>query len=199
MNGKKAVKLLTILICGPVLGLCALLLVHLLPVDAMKEHVYWSLEMIEGEFSNEEVIPGFPATLTGNFTDCLMLEYAIYSAEDHNVLEQVLHMYRKESCYDENDEEAWWPGRSLVDYLEGTKQPREVEYPRYWHGYLFVLKPLLMLTSVNALRLINSACQLILTGIVLIMMVRTKKDSLAFSFLISLPFARSSLILLTFF
>lgn len=86
-----------ILTAGPVLGLAALLLVHLLPIQPMREHVYWSLEMIEREFKDEMIIDGFRSTLTGNFTDCLMLEHAVYSSKEHSLLEQTLHMYRSES------------------------------------------------------------------------------------------------------
>ena len=41
---------------GAVLGLIALLLVHLLPTDPMRKHVYWSLDMIEKEFEDEILI-----------------------------------------------------------------------------------------------------------------------------------------------
>ena len=55
---------------GAVLGLIALLLVHLLPTDPMRKHVYWSLDMIEKEFEDEILIEGYLPTLTGNFTGC---------------------------------------------------------------------------------------------------------------------------------
>ena len=110
---------------GAVLGLIALLLVHLLPTDPMRKHVYWSLDMIEKEFEDEILIEGYLPTLTGNFTDCLMLEHAIYVSDNHGILDQVLNMYRSESC---ETEDGWWPGYSLKDYLENIPQPRETEY-----------------------------------------------------------------------
>lgn len=177
-----------ILIGGAVGGLVLLILVHLLPLAPMKEHVYWSMDMIEREFEQEEVILGHPATLTGNFTDCLMLEHAVYSYEEHGVLAQVLHMFRGESYYEEGNEEGWQPGESLRDYLGGAPQPREVEYGRYWHGYLVILKPLLLLTSVNTLRLINSAFQLFCVGGILILLTKKNAEKLAVAFLFSLPF-----------
>ncbi len=68
-----------ILFLGSVIGLLALIAVHLLPTDPMKENIRWSMDMIEKEFADEVLITGYPATLSGNFTDCLMLEHAIYS------------------------------------------------------------------------------------------------------------------------
>lgn len=181
-------KHIVILVGGSIIGLLALFIVHLLPTQPMAEHVFWSFDMIEKEFTDEVVIDGYNATLTGNFTDSLMLEYAVYANENHSVLEQVLHMYRAESFYDENYEEGWWPGQSLKDYLSGVPQPREVTYGRYWHGYLVVLKPLLWLTSFNTIRLLNAILQLILVGFVTIEMCKKEAYSLAKAFVVSLPF-----------
>lgn len=173
-----------LLLGGSILGLTALLLVFLLPLGPMQTHVYWSLGMIEKEFTDEVLVDGYPSTMTGNFTDCLMLEHAVYRSENHGLLEQVLHMYRGESC----EEGGWWPGQSLRDYLEGVSQPREASYARYWHGYLVILKPLLLLTSVNTLRLLNSAIQLLLIGCVIVGLCRRDASQLAMGFLLSLPF-----------
>lgn len=177
-----------ILILAPIVGLLALLAVHLLPTEPMREHVYWALDMIEKEFTDELLVDGYPATLTGNFTDCLMLQYSVYSSNEHSILEQSLRMYRSESCPGGADSEDWWPGQSLVDYLHGVPQPREVEYARYWHGYLVVLKPLLLLTSVNTIRLLNSALQLILAGLVVLALTRKNAPQTAIAYLFSLPF-----------
>lgn len=155
-----------VLLAGVMLGFAALLLVHLLPCAPMREHIYWSMEMIEKEFEDEVLIDGYPSTMTGNFTDCLMLEHAVYSSGQHSVLEQALLMYRSEShgTAAEGEEDGWWPGHSLRDYLTGIPQPREVSYPRYWHGYLVFLKPLLLFTSFSTIRLLQAAVQLILAG-----------------------------------
>lgn len=177
-----------ILVLAPIIGLLALLLVHLLPTDIMRDHVYWSLGMIEQEFTDEVIVDGYPSTLTGNFTDCLMLHYAIYNNEAHSTLEQTLHMFRTETYNAENDPEGWWPGQSLKDYLEGVPQGREVEYSRYWHGYLVVLKPILLLTSFNSIRLLNSALQLLLVGYIVLMLSKKAMNSTAMAYLFSLPF-----------
>lgn len=177
-----------LIVISVIVGLVALLLVHLLPTAPMREHLYWSFDMIEDEFTDEVLVEGNNATLTGNFTDCLMLQHAVYSNDEHGILDQALYMYRSETYNVEGDPDGWWPGQSLKDYLEGTPQPREVTYARYWHGYLVVLKPLLLLTSFNTIRLLNSAIQLILTGWVIMEMCEKKGRSLATAFLISLPF-----------
>lgn len=177
---------LLLMLLGTIIGFGALLLVHFLPVEPMKEHAYWSLEMIEKEFGNELLVTGYPATMTGNFTDCLMLEHAVYRSENHSVLEQAMCMYRGESY--QGEEDGWQPGRSLSDYLKGVPQPREVEYGRYWHGYLVILKPILLLTSFNTIRLFNSALQLLLAGCVVAGLCKKNASELATGFLLALPF-----------
>lgn len=178
-----------LLAVGAISGLALLMFVHLLPIQLMREHVYYSMDMIEKEFDNEVLIDGYRSTLTGNFTDCLMLEYTVYSSEEHSLLEQVLHMYRSESCPSRTDSgEEWWPGQSLKDYVTGVPQPREVSYSRYWHGYLILLKPLLLLTSFNTIRLLQSAVQMVLTGCVVTMLCRKGAYPLVKAYLISLPF-----------
>ena len=72
------------LICGGVAGILLLLLVFQLPTDKMYVHVYQSLPTLEEEFTEGVVVDGFQASLTGNFTDCLMLFYSIYENPKHS-------------------------------------------------------------------------------------------------------------------
>lgn len=184
---KKVIGYISILVGMPVVGVLLLLAVHFLPTAAMREHVYDSKELLMKEFADEEVIDGYPATLTGSFTDCLMLEHAVYDGS-HSAFMQSMRMYRSESYYDGVDESIWHPGESLIDYLEGKEAEREVEYSRYWHGYLVVLKPLLLITSVGSIRMLNASVQLLLVGICLILMERRRHTELALGFLGSIPF-----------
>ncbi len=181
---------LVVILVAPIIGLLLMLGVHLLPTETMHQNVYWSMDMIIPEFEDEVIVEGYRSTLTGNFTDCLMLEHAIYDyfAKDHTILEQILHMYRAETYNVEGNPTGWEPGRSLKDYVEYVPQPREVQYGRYWHGYLVVLKPLLLLTSFNTIRLLNAALQLFAVGFIMIGFTRKKAEPLAKAFLVSLPF-----------
>ena len=81
---------------GGILGTLLLWVIHLLPVDRMRVHVYQSLSMLREEFTDSLVIKGYEATLTGSFTDCLMLENTIYYNDAHSTFEQAMMMYRKE-------------------------------------------------------------------------------------------------------
>lgn len=169
---------------GAVAGLLLLLLVYCIPVSPMKVHIRQSLPMLEKEFSDSELLEGYPGSLTGSFTDCLMLENAIYTSDEHTTLEQILRMYRGES----GTGDGWAPGNSLADYAWDARQPREVEYARYWHGYLVVLKPLLFLTTVNGIRVFASTLQLIFVSAVVMACGRRGEVFLGWAFLFSVPF-----------
>ncbi len=178
-----------ILIAGSVvLGLLLLFLVHLLPTEKMQENVYWAKDTILAEFDDEWMIDGYDATMTGSFTDSLMLGNAIYKSEEHSALEQSLRMYRAESCPAEEGEDAWWPGHSLIDYMDHVEDMREVQYPRYWHGYLVILKPLLMLTSLNGIRMLNGITMMLLLGAVVMLCGKQNKMGLGVAFLAAMPF-----------
>ena len=56
------------------------------------------------------------------------------------------------------------PTDSLVKIANGDKdiKIKKINYSRYWHGYIIILKPLLMFTDVSYIRSLNSYCVLIL-------------------------------------
>ncbi len=180
---RKVRNRLLMLLGGSALGAFLLIVVCGLPTETAKAHIYASLPSIENGFSGE-LLPGYPGTFLGNFTDCLMLENCVYRSQGHSLGEQALCMYRGES----GTGAGWATGYSLIDYLEGVPQGREVEYARYWHGYLILLKPLLLLTSFDALRLMMAASQLILAGWIILSCGRRGDAFLGSAFLLTLPF-----------
>ncbi|MCD7835083.1 MAG: hypothetical protein LUG83_00170, partial [Lachnospiraceae bacterium] len=165
-------------------GLMLLLLVHLIPAGRQQQHVREALPAIEAEFVQSALIDGYPGSFTGGFTDCLMLENAVYKNPIHSALEQALLMYRGES----GEGDGWATGYSLVDFLNGEEQTREISYARYWHGYLVVLKPLLYLTNFNTIRLLQASVQLLLAGFVVIAFSGKKQVFPAKAFIMSMPF-----------
>ena len=180
---KAIIKNLIILLLMPIAGLILLLLVHLLPTSKITANVNSSAESIKAECEDELIIDDYHATLIGNFTDCLMLQLSVYDG-GHSAFDQALNLYRNEV----GNEEEWCPGLSLTDYLNGAPTKLEVSYPRYWHGYLVILKPLLLFTSLNSVRLLNAGLQMILLAASLILFSKKGHSKLAFSFAASLPF-----------
>ena len=180
---KQILKNLIILLLAPAVGFVLLLLVHLLPTNPMKSNVISSKDSIIAEGQDELVIDDYNATLTGNFTDCIMLQLSVYDG-GHSALDQAMNLYRNEV----GNEQEWCPGLSLVDYLNGGRVNLEVKYPRYWHGYLVFLKPLLLFTSFNSVRLLNAALELMLLAAALIAFSRKGCTNIALALAFSMPF-----------
>lgn len=181
---KKITKYIITIILLPIIGFILIMGVHLLPTGKMIENVSNSLDSIESEFTDELTVDGYSATLKGNFTDSLMLLYSVYDSDSHSFAEQAMNMYRNES----SENEYWAPGESLVAYLSGEEVTKEVEYSRYWHGYLVILKPLLFFFSYNSLRIFNTIFAPLLLLATVIEFSKKGQSGLAVALALSFPF-----------
>lgn len=178
---KKLMRMAGIAAAGAALGGLLLAAVFLIPVDRMQGHLRESVQLLEYEFDNNTVIFGYPFTLTGLFTDCIMLQSAVYENGEHSLAEAALGVYRREA-----DEGQWAPGEALVAYLNGQAPPCEVDYARYWHGYLVFLKPLLCIFNLSELRLFGVIVQGVLVAAVLWGFYRRRRMREGMAFLATL-------------
>lgn len=157
MEPKKShigIRFLEMLILQAAAGVLLLWLVFILPVSPMKSNLRYSLLAIqEKDGTSGELLFGDPSSFAGSFTDEIMIQNAVYQGK-HGALKAAMGIYRQEP-----DEEFWRPARSLLAYLESDEAVEddflEVSYARYWHGYLVVLKPLLLLFSIEEIKLLN--------------------------------------------
>lgn len=166
---KIIVHSIIIIVVGVIVGFCLLLIVYKLPVSMMEKRVNNSTEMLMEEFDSDVILNRYQGTYMGTFTDNLMLQTAIYEKGAHSVVDRALNVYRKEVS-----DKEWMPGVSLINYLN-DRSGEEVSYPRYWHGYLVLLKPALLIFDMAELRLFNMIfLSLLIFGIVYILQKRKK-------------------------
>ena len=151
------------LICSVILGTLLLVGIFCLPVESAREHVRESLyDMIE--IRDDEAGNPFRKWIVEckeNFTDALMVQNALEKVEGKNPLEQAMYVYH----YDLQDEAetTWLTEESLVTFLqEGSEGLHLREYSKYWHGYLVVLKPLLMCMSWKQMEIFLVIVQILL-------------------------------------
>lgn len=168
--GKTVRNCIFLLLTGIVAGFLLLLLAFALPKGKMLHNVQESVGTLQSDFEHEEVVYGYSATLTGIFTDSLMLHSAVYEAEGRNLLEQAMGIYRGELS-----QEYWIPGEAVVRYAIGETLPYEESYARYWHGYLIFLKPLLLVFNLANLRLLGTVLQPLLLGVILWLFYKRNK------------------------
>jgi len=146
---KKIILVIGILAGSIILGVVLLMAVYMIPNKRMVGHVRESTELLQQEFADSNIITGYQFTLTGLFTDSIIIQNAIYNEGEHSLLERALNVYRQDVS-----EESWAPGYSLLSYINGEILI-EVSYARYWHGYLVLLKPLLYFFDIGELRLLG--------------------------------------------
>lgn len=168
---KKILYSIIIIIVGILLGFVLLLVAYSLPTEMMETRIKNSSKMLQEEFDNDVVLNRFEGTYLGTFTDCLMMQSAIYDTDNHSLVDSAIHIYRKEIS-----EKIWMPGVSLMNYLS-DRSGEEVSYTRYWHGYLVFLKPILLFFDLAEIRLLNlTLLSSLLLGIAYLLFKKNKGE-----------------------
>lgn len=120
-----------------VLCLISLVLVTMLPDKTVKEHCK---KIAESYASEKTIIPeikmGINNTMLDNYANAKSVSI-IYALDRERPLSSVM-----EAKYYEEDMKSMT--QCLVDLVNGNEETNQ-EYTRYWHGYIVILKPLLML------------------------------------------------------
>lgn len=169
---KLFIKIIGLLFGGILIGTFLLVLSFCLPEEPMQEHLRESIPTLTKYLGSSEMIVGYQSSFDGSFTDGLMLQNAVYD-EGHTILEKAMGIYRNGW---END--LWYPRETLVEYLNGVAT-EEYSYARYWHGYLAVLKPILMLFNLEEIYFLNQIAQAMLLLFVAGALVKKNKTKYA--------------------
>ena len=164
-----------LLLGGILLGMLLLAAAYALPVEPIRKHLEESLVCFDGsddmpEADNETLIKTYPGTWLDVRTDLVMMQIAAYDS-DVSPWEQALEnrMY--------NDMEHYFRlSDRLAAVARGVGKDAEpaYSYGRYWHGYLVLLKPLLMLCSYMDIRMLNVRAQ---GTLLLYLIVQLKKET----------------------
>lgn len=163
---KTCSKTVITLATGIFLGALLLCGVYLLPVDSMQQHVQDSLEILVEEGENPFLMAGYKGSSLDNYTDALMLANASYESQ-HPFYKAAMLVERNSSRPDQ-------PIASLQDYIEREEIGQVQEYSRYWHGYLVLLKPLLLFMDYGQIRILNGVVFIIVMLLAMAGFVRRK-------------------------
>lgn len=145
---KISAKLCLMLLASLFAGIFLLWCVFLLPDRLTQTHAARSAETFSYEGIGAAV--GYTyADQLDNWTDALMIGNACYQKEDASALNRAAAAYRPD--YQNGD-----PITSLDAYVKAEEDVGSIAYPRYWHGYLVELRPLLMVTDYLGIRSINT-------------------------------------------
>ena len=180
---KKTGVSLLILAISMIVGLILLVLVYLLPTDIMREHVSESILMQVWEWDYYDWIPKDATSVSDGYTDALILNMAIHGGENGAVTDALLI---PSSWYDGLD----CMSEALQKYVSGDLEGSHIgAYPRYWHGYLIFLKPLLLFFNYYRIRWINTLVGgIAISAILLLLYKRFKSCKYSVAFLLSVLF-----------
>lgn len=155
LDWKLPVKIICILLCGILVGFVLMLAVYALPVEPMARNVRASVPALNGDWAKEEsyeqLLPGYQSMQLDNTTDAAMLLLAVYDSDAPLVTRAV-------ECARYNSQEPVY--ELLLRYGEnGGEGMDSAPIARYWHGYLVLLKPLLLFLSYIDIRMVLTLAQ----------------------------------------
>ena len=145
---KKGIKACTVAILLFTFCFCSICLSALLPNKPIQRHVLDSCEQL----SDEGLYPkffGFKLFQMDNYTDTIMLFESV-SIDETAPVQSIMSnkMYKSEDYFSLVED--------LSNYLQGNMNDlEEIEYSRYWHGYLIILRPLLEFFNYQQIRVLN--------------------------------------------
>ena len=171
---KKFLKIIAGVALSIFIGAALMILTYSLPTEQVVQNVREGLPLYEREGTYPSWALGEHSKLD-NFTDAIILlevTHPIKNTVDSAMLNPRFGLRQDEEPVD-----------ALIKVLRGdTTGLHEIIYPRYWHGYLVVFKPLLMIMKVNHLRMLLAYVDFILFVAALMMFQKVLGRVYAFAF-----------------
>ena len=154
------------LILAAAIGIGLLTAVYLLPVEQIEQNVDRSALIIQEEGTYKEISSWFYSRLD-NWTDSITLMEAATGPET-TALEAAVNVTHGSIV-------GATPADTLVaHYIDGEPYDSIVEYSRYWHGYLLLIKPLLCFMDYQAIRILNGIVQLLFVATICFLLYQKK-------------------------
>ena len=176
---KKTGMTIGIFLLTVLLGFGLICTVYSLPGDTRRAlHVRESGDSLVQQGNYWQLIPGRSTTMLDNFTDCIMLLTAAYSGDESAVDQAVKNyrIYQKKATKQESCQNCG---------ILPTKKQKKLTYERYWHGYLVVLRPLLLFFNLGEIQQLNSLVILIYMVLISILLYRRKKRGYIIPYLLA--------------
>lgn len=177
----RMVKIVAMIIGGALLGFLALLIVCKLPTARVQSHVRESGTMLGMEGELWSIVPSDGNTRLDNFTDSIMLLTSAYEGDEGAVDQAVFsyRVYKKGATKEESCENCG----ILADNEKSVKT-----YPRYWHGYKIILKPLLAFLNINEIRDLNMFFILVCCTAIILLLYKNGMGSYIIPYLFGICF-----------
>ncbi len=156
-----AIKTLWTILILTVFECLALILVASIPQNDIAKHVDESADILLEEAVFFYLDENDIASRIDRYADSILLNIA-YSYDNKKPFEAIAR-----SSYYHNDMQN--ENRNLKDTVS-KKLPPNTDYTRYWHGSNIIVKPLLLLTNINGIYVVNAFIITILLILLLILL-----------------------------
>lgn len=168
---KNTVFTVAAIVLSAVTGACLLFAVYLIPEERIRANVDSSAPVYDSEGLTNLYIPWLMSTRMDNYTDSIMLSEAAYKGDRSAMSEALTSNY----VYVTDINSYYEPGylRKMLDPSPDNSSVT-VSYARYWHGYLILLKPILLVTGIWGIRMINAVFQVVMLALVMIGLYKNK-------------------------
>ncbi|MDO4572612.1 MAG: hypothetical protein Q4C13_04520, partial [Clostridia bacterium] len=168
-------KLLALLLACWLLGTALLCAVYLLPVERMRANAREDAEVI---LADAAYPAQYELAALGPATDSYMLGIAVYEGTEGLLREALATRWA--------DYEGVPVAEDLLLSLNDAEGAEPVAYTHYWHGYLLLLKPLLLLFNYWDIRMINLMAQIALMVLLSVLLVKKGRAWLLLPYVVSL-------------
>lgn len=157
--------------------LCVLLLylTGLIPQRWIKTSCVESAEYFMEQELFDEIISGHSNTRRDNYADCILLNVMYHVTE-----EDTFNSLIRASYYNPELEEV---NVSFLNSVQEDQQP-DVDYFRYWHGSMVLLRPLFVLMGIEGARAVLGSIVCVLTVVVSCILWRLGSRAAAIIYLI---------------
>ena len=139
----------TIVICIALLFVTALI-----PQNALQKNMEKSSDYYNNHQMFDHVTDYMFLSRQDNYADCILTNI-IYHIDQNNLAESILSA----SYYNPEDEGV----QTSFAYAVGNKVEPDVDYSRYWHGSMVLLRPLFVIFDIAGVRMVLGILILILT------------------------------------
>lgn len=193
---KTFLKYILLYIAITAIFLSSLLIVSYIPQKAIKANVSESADIMVEEGEKRRFRSFGRSLFNDNSTDAIMLNLT-YTIDEENKLESIIKARRnyvpgitekivKDMVGDlPHETEEYLMTDELLDTVNGKKQV-SYEYTRYWHGYIVILRILLILFNITTIRWL---IQITLMTLIIILAYYLKKNTNSKKIAISLIMA----------
>ncbi|SER11973.1 hypothetical protein SAMN02910369_03095 [Lachnospiraceae bacterium NE2001] len=162
---KVPLKELAVFVIFSLIFVFSLVLVALIPQNKIEKNTLQSAEYLCSKPQFFNLIDGVKSTRLDRYADSILLGIAWQYDAEHPLESTMTSSYYTLDYQNENE--------NLLEALR-DHQPANQQYLRYWHGSNTIVRPLLMLTSIKGIYLINAVVLTLLLAILIFQLIRDR-------------------------